>query len=142
LIQYFVNLTATWDGTSWSRAWPLFLEQKPWRKSETGEIYIEASLDFSGTDPHASNPRIPLNSAKFPEEVEITSDSDISRTLKLARDNGWDSELSLATTFDGTNAVTITYPSSLAEVEDEITWYVSHFAELRRASQSFSKLMD
>jgi hypothetical protein len=112
-------------------AWPLFLEQKSWRKSETGEIYLEASLEFSGTvDPHAKNPRIPFNSAKFPDETEIHSDSDISRTLKFARDNDWSCSLSYASTFDGTNAITVTYAVSLEDVEDKITWYWNKFVAL------------
>jgi hypothetical protein len=133
LMQYFVTLTSTWDGTTFSKPWPLYLEQKPWRKSETGEIYVEASIAFSGVNPHAKNPRVPYNSAKFPEEVEISIDSDISRTLKFARDNGWGFQLSLATTFDGSNAITITFQSSLEEVEDEITWYAAQFAKHLKA---------
>jgi hypothetical protein len=128
LMQYLVNLTASWDGHAFSKPWPIFLTQQSWRKSETGEIYLEASLEFSGTvDPHAYNPRIPFNSAKFPDESEILSDSDISRTLKFARDNGWPLLLSCASSWDGTNSITVTYETSLEDCEDKIPWYWSKF---------------
>jgi hypothetical protein len=131
LMQYMVNLTASWDEAAWSKVWPIFLTQQAWRKSETGEIYLEPSLEFSGTtDPHALNPRIPFNSAKFPDESEIFSDSDVSRTLKFARDNGWPGFLSCASTFDGTNSITVTYETSLLDVEDRISWYWSKFVSL------------
>jgi hypothetical protein len=132
LMQYMVNLTASWDGVAFSKAWPIFLTQQAWRKSETGEIYLEASLNFSGEiDPHARNPRIPFNSAKFPEESEIFSDSDISRTMKFARDNAWPLHLSCASTFDGTNSITVTYGTSLEDCEDKIPWLWTKFvAEL------------
>jgi hypothetical protein len=91
-------------------------------------------MEFSGTcDPHAANPRIPFNSAKFPDESEIFSDSDISRTLKFARDNRWDFHLSCASTFDGTNAITVTYKTSLENCEDKVTWYWPMFASLLNA---------
>jgi ribonuclease HI len=128
LMQYMSNLSASWDGQSWSKPWQLFYEQKPWRKSDTGEIVLEASTEFAGTcDPHAKNPRIPFNAAKFPEECEIFSDSDISRTLKFARNSGWPFRLSCASTFDGTNAITVTYLSSLANCEDKVAWYWNQF---------------
>jgi hypothetical protein len=130
-MQYMVNLTASWDGTAFSKPWPGFLTQQSWRKSETGEIYLEPSLEFSGTtDPHALNPRIPFNSAKFPDESEIFSDSDVSRTLKFARDNGWPCLLSCASTFDGTNSITVTYEASLVDCEDKVPWYWSKFVSL------------
>jgi hypothetical protein len=131
LMQYMVNLTASWDGSSFSKAWPIFLTQQAWRKSETGEICLEASLEFSGEiDPHARNPRIPFNSAKFPEESEIFSDPDISRTMKFARDNGWPLHLSCASTFDSTNSITVTYGTSLEDCEDKIPWLWTKFVAL------------
>jgi hypothetical protein len=131
LMQYMVNLTASWDGTAFSKAWPIFLTQQSWRKSETGEIYLEASLEFAGTvNPHAPNPRIPFNSARFPDESEIFSDSDTSRTLKFARDNGWPLHLSCASSFDETNSLTVTYETTLTDCEDKIHWYWSKFVSL------------
>jgi hypothetical protein len=131
LMQYMVNLTASWDGSAFSKAWPIFLTQQAWRKSETGEISLEASLQFAVTiDPHALNPRIPFSSAKFPDESEIFSNSDISRTMKFARDNGWPLHLSCASTFDGTNSITVTYGTSLEDCEDKIPWLWAKFASL------------
>jgi hypothetical protein len=131
LMQYMVNLTASWDGTAFSKPWLLFLTQQSWRKSETAEICLEASLTFAGTvDPHAPNPRIPLNSAKFPDESEIFSDSDISRTMKFARDNNWSFQLSCASSWDGSNAITVTYDTTLEDCEDKVPWYWSKFVSL------------
>jgi hypothetical protein len=131
LMQYMVNLTSSWDGMAWSKPWLLFLEQKSWRKSDTGEIYLEPSLEFPGTtDPHAQSPRIPFNAAKFPEESEIFSDSDISRTLKFARNSRWPFHLSCASTFDGTYAITVTYETTLEDCGDQVAWYWSKVVSL------------
>jgi hypothetical protein len=131
LMQYMSNLTASWDGSAWSKPWIIFLEQKQWRKSDTGEIVVEASASFAGTcDPHAKNPRIPFNAAKFPDECEIFNRSDISRALKFARNSEWPCTLSCATTFDGTNALTVAYEISLEEVEDSESWYWAKFLSL------------
>jgi hypothetical protein len=131
LMQYMVNLTASWDGTAFTKAWPIFLTQRAWRKSETGEISLEASSTFSGEiDPHAQNPRIPYVSAKFPDESEIFNDSDVSRTMKFARDNGWPLHLSCASTFDGTNAITVTYSTGLEDCEDKTLWLWTKFVSL------------
>jgi hypothetical protein len=127
LMQMLVNLTAPWDGKSFGKPWPIFLTQQPWTKSETGEIYLQASLEFPGTvDPHAFNPRIPFNSAKPPDSSEITSDSDISRTLKFAKDNGWPLLLWCASSFDGANSITVT----LEDCEDKVHWYWSKSVSL------------
>jgi hypothetical protein len=131
LMQMFVNLTAPWDGKSFGTPWQMYLSQQPWRKSEIGEIYLQASSEFpAGIDPHAFNPRIPYNSAKSPDSSEIMSDSDVSRTLKFARDNGWPLLLSCASSFDGSNSITVTYETTLMDCEDKIPWYWSKFVSL------------
>jgi hypothetical protein len=131
LMQYMSNLTSSWDGTAWSKPWLIFLEQKLWRKSETGEIVVEPFTSFNGTtDPHAKNPRVPFNSARFPEECEIFNKADTSRALKFARDNGWKCTLSCATSFDGTNALTVSYKISLEDVENKKSWYWAKFRSM------------
>jgi hypothetical protein len=123
----FQFITAIPDGPQLIKPWQLFLEQKPWRKSESGEIVVNSSLQFSGMDPHGENPRVPFNSAKFPDETEITSPSDISRTLKFARDSQWPFFVSVASTFDNTNAITVTYQSNLEGCEDSVDWFWFQF---------------
>jgi hypothetical protein len=131
LMQYMSNLTSSWDGTAWSKPWHIFLEEKPWRKSETGEIVVEAFTSFNGRcDPHAKNPRVPFNAARFPDECEIFNKSDISRTLKFARDNGWKCTLSCATSFDGTNALTVAYDLPMVDIENKKAWYWNRFRSL------------
>jgi hypothetical protein len=131
LVQMFVNLTAPWDGKSYGNPWHIYLSQQPWRKSETGRIYLQASSEFpANVDPHAYNPRIPFNSAKDRDSSEVMSDSDVSRTLKFARDNGWPLLLSCSSSLDGMNSITVTYETSLIDCEDKIPWYWSKFSEL------------
>jgi hypothetical protein len=130
-MQYMSNLTSSWDGSAWSKPWVIFLEEKPWRKSETGEIVVEPFTSFNGTcDPHAKDPRVPFNSARFPDECEIFNKSDISRALKFARDNDWPCTLSCATSFDGTNALTVAYDLPLENVENKKAWFWNRFRSL------------
>jgi hypothetical protein len=58
------------------------------------------------------------------------SDSDVSRTLKFARDNQWPLLLSCSSPLDGMNSITVTYEISLIDCEDKIPWYWSKFADL------------
>jgi hypothetical protein len=54
LMQLFVNLTAPWDGKSFGNPWQTYLVQQTWRKSETGETYLQALAEFpADVDPHA-----------------------------------------------------------------------------------------
>jgi hypothetical protein len=50
--------------------------------------------------------------------------------MKFARDNGWPLHLSCASTFDGTNAITVTYGTSLEDCEDKIPWLWNKFVFL------------
>jgi hypothetical protein len=132
-MEILQKLSAVSDGPQLVKPWQLFLEQKPWRKADTGEVVVYPSMNFSGVDPHAMNPRVPTNASKFADETEICSDSDISRTMKFARDNNWEYYISLASTFDGTNAITVSYRASLEDCEDKYPWYWNQFCTLLKA---------
>jgi hypothetical protein len=85
-------------------------------------------MTFSGVNPDATNPRVPMIAAKFADESEIRDKSDISRAMKFARDNDdWEYHISLASTFDGSNAITVSYKASLEECEDSKNWYWTAF---------------
>jgi hypothetical protein len=129
LMRLFQFLTAIPEGAQLTKPWQLFLEQKPWRKSDSGEVTVVSSLQFSGMDAQAINPRVPFNSAKFPDETEISSSSDISRALKFARDSHWKFFVSVASTFDQTNAITVSYETSLEGCDDTKDWYWQRFLE-------------
>jgi hypothetical protein len=121
LMQLVVNLTALWDGHAYGSPWHIYLTQQPWRKSETGEIFLQASAQLpDGVDAHAFNPRIPSNSAQERDFAEVTSTREISRTLKFARDSGWLMLLSCVSSLDGSNSITVTYETSLENCEDTI----------------------
>jgi hypothetical protein len=47
--------------------------------------------------------------------------------MKFARDNRWKYFISLASTFDGTNALTVSYETSLEDCADEKQWYWTQF---------------
>jgi hypothetical protein len=78
-MKLMVNLTAPWDGHEYVTPWQVYLTQRPWRKSETGEIYLQALPQYpADVDPEAFNPRIPFNAAQSRDFSEITHDREIS----------------------------------------------------------------
>jgi hypothetical protein len=81
-------------------------------------------------DPEAYNPRVPQNSAQPRDFSEVTDDKDVSRILKFGRDNGWTMLLSVVSSLDGTNALTLSYESPLTDCEDDLNWYWQRFIEL------------
>jgi hypothetical protein len=127
LMEILGKITAVQYGPQLAKPWQFFLEQKPWRTADTGEIVVVPTMTFSGVNPDAVNPRVPTNAATFSDETEITSDSEISRTMKFARDNGWHCFISMASTFDGTNALTVCCEASLEECSDKKSWYWDQF---------------
>jgi hypothetical protein len=131
LMKYMVNLTAPWDGHEYGTPWQIYLTQQPWRKSETGEIYLQAMLSYpAGVDPEALNCRVPFNAAQSRDFSEITDKQEISRILKFGRDNDWSMLLFCVSSLDGTNSATVTYETSLADCEDSIPWYSTKFNAL------------
>jgi hypothetical protein len=135
LMQLFVNLTAPWDGKSFGNPWQTCLVQQTWRKSETGEIYLQALSEFpTDVDPHAFNPRIPTNAAKSDSSL-IMNDREISRVLKFARDNNWPMLLSCVSSLDGMNSITVTCETAITDCDDSIPWYWSKFSELMTEDQ-------
>jgi hypothetical protein len=133
LMELFQKITAVPCGPQLAKPWQFFLEQKLWRKGDTNEVAITPTMDFSGVNPDAVNPRVPMNASNFFDETEITSPSDISRTMKFARDSGWDYFISVASTFDGTNELTVSYKASLEDCVDERNWYWTQFLKLLKA---------
>jgi hypothetical protein len=131
LMQFMVNLSAPWDGHEYGKPWTVYLTQQPWRKSETGEIQLQGTLSYPPEiNAEAYNPRVPFNSAQPRDFSEITDDKDVSRILKFGRDNGWNMLLSMVSSLDGTNSLTLTYESSLTDCEDDINWFWQRFGEL------------
>jgi hypothetical protein len=127
------NLTAPWDGHEHGRPWQVYLTQQPWRKSETREIYLQASLQYpEGVNPEAYNPRIPSNAAQPRDFSEMTNSREISRILKFGRDSEWGLLLSCVSSLDGMNSLTLTYETSLADCEDTLPWYIAKFNLLIR----------
>jgi hypothetical protein len=53
--------------------------------------------------------------------------------MKFARDNGWDCFISMASTFDGTNALTVCYKASLEDCKEDKNWYWTQFLALLKA---------
>jgi hypothetical protein len=131
LMQMVVNLTAPWNGHEYGPPWQIYLTQQSWRRSETGEILLQALAQFpADVDPNAFNPRVPFNSAQERDFSEIASASEISRTLRFARDNDWSMLLSCVSSLDGLNSITVTYETSLIDCEDSIPWFLGKFNEL------------
>jgi hypothetical protein len=133
LMQYAVNLTVPWDGHEFGKPWQVYLTQQPWRKSETGEIYLQALPQYPGDmNPEVFNPRIPVNAAQSRDFSEITNSHEISRILKFGRDNGWDMLLSCVSSLDGSNFITVTYQTVITDCEDSIPWYIQKFNALMK----------
>jgi hypothetical protein len=131
LMQFMINLSAPWDGHEYGKPWTVYLTQQPWRKSETCEIQLQAMPSFPPEiNAEAYNPRVPFNAAQPRDFSEITDDKEVSRILKFGRDSGWNMLLSIVSSLDGTNSLTLTYESPLTDCEDDIQWYWQRFGEL------------
>jgi hypothetical protein len=116
LMKLMVNLTSSWDGHKYGTPWQVYLTQRPWRKSETGEIYLQTMPSYPAElDPEAVNCGVPFRTAQPIDLSEIMDQKEISRIMKFGRDNGWNMLLSCAATLDGTNSATITYERSLRD---------------------------
>jgi hypothetical protein len=130
-MQYVVNLTVPWNGHEYGNPWQIYLAQKAWRKSETGEVLLQVLPQYPvDMDPEAFNPRIPFNAAQSRDFSEIMDSKEISRTLKFGRDNGWNMLLSCASSLDGMNSITVSYETALTDCEDLIPWYIEKFRQL------------
>jgi hypothetical protein len=131
LMQLMVNLSVPYDGQEFGKPWTVYLTQQPWRKSETGEIVLRPMPAWPPEiDPNAFNPRVPQNSAQPRDFSEITDDKDVSRVLKFGRDNGWNMLVSIVSSLDGTNSLTLSYESPLTDCEDSINWFWQRLGEL------------
>jgi hypothetical protein len=131
LMQLVVNLAAPWNGQEFGNPWQIHLVQQPWRKSETGKIYLQYVESYpADVDAKAYNPRVPFNSAQARDFSEIKDKQEISRILKFGRDNDWPLLLSCASSLDGTNSATVTYETTLADCEDSIPCFLSKFSAL------------
>jgi hypothetical protein len=134
LMKLMVNLTSPWDSHEYGTPWQIYLTQRPWRKSETGEIWLQSMPYYPAElDPEAYNCRVPTSAAQSRDFSEITNPKEVSRILKFARDNDWKMLLSCASSLDGTNSVTVTYETTLADCEDSIAWYWTKFKELMQS---------
>jgi hypothetical protein len=131
LMQLVINLTAPWDGQQFGNPWQVHLAQQPWRKSETGEIYLQVMPTYpADMDMEAFNCRVPFNSAEPRDFSEITDEQEISRILKFGRDSGWPLLLSCVSSLDGLSLAIVTYETSLTDCEDKIPWYLAKFNAL------------
>jgi hypothetical protein len=131
-MQLFVNLTVPYDGSEFEKPWTVYLTQENWRKGETGEIVLRPMPAWPPEiDPEAYNPRVPQNSASPRDFAEITDDKDVSRILKCGRDNGWNMLLSVVSTWDGTNSLTLSYESPLTL--SYVNWFWQRFSDLMGA---------
>jgi hypothetical protein len=134
LMQYLVNFTCPWNGVEYGTPWQIYLEAKPWRRSDTGEIVVSATPSYPGDgNPHALNPRVPMNSGQARDFTISLGEKDISRTLKFGRDNEWPLVISCASTLDGSNSATITYESSWENRENTVDWFWTKFLTLMEA---------
>jgi hypothetical protein len=79
LMKLMVNLTAPWDGQEYGTPWQIYLTQQPWRKSETGEIYLQPMPEYpKELNPEAYNPRVPTTAVQSRDFSEIADPKEIS----------------------------------------------------------------
>jgi hypothetical protein len=110
LTQYLANITAPRSENP--KPWLVLLIAQPWRDSETGEIWLNASPTHpQDVDPTATNPVIPRNAAQSPCFTSTTRRKEIERLLKFGRDSNWPLSISVASSLDGLNSATVTCPS-------------------------------
>jgi ribonuclease HI len=131
LMKYLVNITAPWDGHEFGTPWQIYCGQQTWRKSETGEIFLQKMPGYPADwNAEAFNPRVPFNAAQSRDFSEIRDKQEISRILKFGRDNEWPLLLSCASSLDGMNSIAVTYETTLEECEDSIRWFLNKFKSL------------
>jgi hypothetical protein len=130
-MQYLVNITAPWDGKAYGNPWRIFLAAQPWRFSETGEILLSASPEYpQERDPYSFNPRIPRNAAQPRTFIGATRPKEIGRILKFGRDSNWPLYISVASTLDATNSISITYQASWDECDASTEWFWNSFVNI------------
>jgi hypothetical protein len=114
LMQYFMNITAPWDGVKYGQPWRILLTGQPWRRSDTGEILLAAASAYpQDVNPNAVNPRIPINAAQPRTSYVAARPKEIGNLLKFGRDSDWPLFISVASTLDGSNSATVTSDRSV-----------------------------
>jgi hypothetical protein len=129
-MQYLVNMTAPWDGKSYGTPWQIFFAVQPWRTGDTWEVLLAASPFYPlDRDPYALSPRI-LQNAALPRTFGATRPKEIKRMLKFGRDSNWPLYITVASTLDGTNSISITYEASWEDCDGETNWFWNQFVDL------------
>jgi hypothetical protein len=86
IMQDAVNLTSPWNGSEYGKPWQIYLNVKPWRRSDTGEIMVEATPTYPDDgQPLDLKPRIPMSAAQSRNFSATVRDKDISRTCVHTR---------------------------------------------------------
>jgi hypothetical protein len=97
-----------------------------WRDSETGEISVMATQTYpEGIDPSSANADIPRNAVQSPCFTTTTRRKEMERILKFGRDSNWPLSISVASSLDGSNSATVTYPATWDDCDSSNEWFIA-----------------
>jgi hypothetical protein len=110
----------------------------PWRDAETGEVWAIAAPAYPpDLEPKLPNPDVPRNAVRSLCYTETERPKEMQRLLKFGRNSAWPLSVSVASTPDGSNSVTVTYPIDYEDCDSSRTWFMAKFIAAAREDQMF-----
>jgi hypothetical protein len=128
LMELLARSTAIWTGKEFGTPWQIFLTVQPWRVGEAGEIMLSALTTYpQNKNPHSKNPRIPRNAASPINFIEAIRVKEIQRLLRFGRDSNCPLAITVSSTLDGSNSISVTYSASWDHCNASAEWFCTQF---------------
>jgi hypothetical protein len=130
LTRYMINITAPWDLTTKTcrKPWHDYLSGQLWRAGEQGEIVVQAVEELPADKSlNEQNPQIPWNAARPRTFIEATRPKEIKGLLKSGRDSNWPLKITVASTLEVKNSVSVTYGVDWEHCRSEKEWFLRRF---------------
>jgi hypothetical protein len=136
---YLGNATASiLESGLYGDPWRIFLMAMPWRDTETGEIWTSASPSHPpDLEPRLPGPVVPRNAIRSLCYTETDRPKEMQRLLKFGRDSAWPLSVSVASTLDSSNSVTVTSSIDYEECDSSRAWFMAKFLAAAQKDQMF-----
>jgi hypothetical protein len=134
---YLANATAPiLESGLYGDPWRILLMAMPRRDTETGEIWTSALPSYPpDLEPRLPNPVVPRNAVRSLCYTETDRPKEMQRLLKFGRDSAWPLSVSVASTLDGSNSVTVTYSIDYEECDSSRAWFTAKFLAAAQEDQ-------
>jgi hypothetical protein len=110
--------------------WRIYLSGEPWRVAETGEISVRAlaeePVDKSGREMNAKIPECAAPSCTF---TEASRPKEVKALLNFGRDSDWPLRVTHASSLDGENSISVTYPIEWEGCVSKVERFLAKFSE-------------